>query len=204
MIYILVLLSFDDSNGNSLSLFISLIYLTFVISMFYVDEKMLHWRLISEDFMRQEGFVWYEKGLAFWAVEKATFFRASKLRIISRRRVRWRGFWLWKCLVIPKAKRKQKPEAGKFKVKQKKLNPKPHMPKKNHAPRVIPEKKSSKKQPPSSNAVSGAPPGKTPKRFKPNKSKPLPIPSRRWFEKGDLYIIVTMWPMWLLDIIQCK
>ena len=71
------------------------------------------------------------------------FFRAFKLRIISRRRVRWRGFWLWKCLLIPKAKRKQKPEAGKFKVKRKKLNPKPHMPK-NHAPRVIPEKKSSK------------------------------------------------------------
>ena len=124
------MLSFDDSNGNSLSLFISLIYLTFVRNMFYVDGKMLHLRVISEDFMRQEGFVWYEKGLAFWAVEKATFFRASKLRIISRRRVRWRGFWLWKCLVIPKAKRKQTPEAGKLKVKRKKLNPKPHMPKK--------------------------------------------------------------------------
>ena len=194
------MLSFDDSNGNSLSLFISLIYLTFVKNMFYVDGKMLHLRVISEDFMRQEGFVWYEKGLAFWAVEKATFFRASKLRIISRRRVRWRGFWLWKCLLIPKAKRKQKPEAGKFKVKRKKLNPKPHMPKKS-CTSCDSRKEVVQKQPPSSNAVSGAPPGKTPKRFKPNKSKPLPIPSRRWFEKGDLYIIVTMWPMWILYLI---
>ena len=57
MIYILVLLSFDDSNGNSLSLFISLIYLTFVKNMFYVDDKMLDLRVISEDFMRQEVFV---------------------------------------------------------------------------------------------------------------------------------------------------
>ena len=80
-------------------------------------------------------------------------------------------------VVIPKAK-KRKLKGEKSNAKRIKLNPNPRTPKKQE-PRAIPIKKASSERPRASKAVPGPPPGKPPKRFKPNQSKPSSIPSRR-------------------------
>ena len=81
-------------------------------------------------------------------------------------------------VVIPKVKRKRDIEEENSNVKRTKLTPKPKIPK-MHPSRAIPTTMSPKRRPRVSKGAPGHPPGKPSERFRPSKSKPSSISSRR-------------------------